>query len=475
MVLDDFLRYARRRDSTVPGRSPSEEALSDSSRIITSSLFRRLQTKAQVFSLEQNAAVRSRLTHSLEVACYGRWIAHDIYHKLNSGKHLSNPDLYLPFVLTVENSCLLHDIGNPPFGHLGEYAIQSWIKNNYSTLENEIKKFCGTKGVGYLDSLCQYDGNPQGFRFVTKLQWLNDENGLNLSYPLLASMLKYLKSSPSKQSSAFTSKIGFFSSEKDIVEDVWRFFEMHIDNNGEPNMRYPLTFIMEAADDISYCVSDIEDALEKGVLTENHIFSNCDSMPSIAVEAFSKCNDLNESSAARHSKYIVFKTRIARVLAERASEVFAENVDSICSGQFRQSLLDYHSDTKEVVEYLKDITRKHVFTSREAIHIELSGFHMIHEIMDEMLSLWRLGKEDFCKIMPDCDGTPARNELQKERRLATLLPRRHCLAYRHFVSEEPDMEQYWRLALLIDYISGMTDSHAYKVYRMLKGTNVGLV
>lgn len=114
---------SRLRETTILGRPPAAEALSDKGRIVTSKAFRRLQVKAQVFSLEHNAAVRSRLTHTLEVATTGQIIAGLVVDRIGS----AIADVAPAIVTTAENACLLHDIGNPPFGHLGEYAIANWF------------------------------------------------------------------------------------------------------------------------------------------------------------------------------------------------------------------------------------------------------------------------------------------------------------------------------------------------------------
>ena len=130
-----------------------------------STSFRRLQTKAQVFSLERNAAVRSRLTHTLEVAMYGELLAGKAFDALLQ-KSPVEESLRLPFVVTVETACLLHDIGNPPFGHLGEFAIRKWFEEDQRSLPQTWQE----AGIPRRDltrhyqALANFDGNAQGFR-----------------------------------------------------------------------------------------------------------------------------------------------------------------------------------------------------------------------------------------------------------------------------------------------------------------------
>ena len=125
---NQLLTTVRKRLSTINRSNASEQFYSDRSRVIYNSSFRRLQQKAQVFSLEPNASVRTRLTHSLEVSDLGRTLANKIAQKLCS-KGLLSAENISSFIAVVENACLLHDIGNPPFGHFGESAIRDWAQN----------------------------------------------------------------------------------------------------------------------------------------------------------------------------------------------------------------------------------------------------------------------------------------------------------------------------------------------------------
>ncbi|NYU07779.1 hypothetical protein A8O28_21170 [Enterobacteriaceae bacterium CCUG 67584] len=177
----------------------------------------------------------------------------------------------------VEISCLAHDIGNPPFGHFGEAAIKEWatLDEIYLALKKsfELHSYDQVSEYSYLlNDFLYFDGNPQGFRILTKLQGEDGLNGLNLTYSQLASFLKYTFC-PSDNAKdilplpAFSKKIGYFETEKDVISAAW-------DNLGiSHNKRHPLSFLMEASDDISYCISDIEDGIEKEIISTKE-FSN---------------------------------------------------------------------------------------------------------------------------------------------------------------------------------------------------------
>ena len=258
---DNFINTTRQRTSTYKRDRVIEEFYSDKSRIIYSSSFRRLQQKAQVFSLEPNASVRTRLTHSLEVSDLGRTLANKIAYKLNENERLSYENI-LPLVAIVENACLLHDIGNPPFGHFGEAAIREWAKNILEYLPENLEKN-NDRLKELVTDFIEFDGNPQGLRIITKLHPDIDQHSLNLTYSTLLSMIKYPRTpTTSKTKKEIFKKAGYFHTEKDIVN------EMYTELNIPQGSRYPFVYIMEAADDIAYCMSDIADGIEKGIITE---------------------------------------------------------------------------------------------------------------------------------------------------------------------------------------------------------------
>lgn len=442
--------------------------------MITASGFRRTQTKAQVFSLEENATVRTRLTHTLEVATYGEWLAQNVFERLSDERSIDG-SLALPFTVTVENACLLHDIGNPPFGHLGEFAIQDWF--NDETREERIKKTWRDAEVPEEDvdlhylSFKHFDGNPQGLRIVSRLQWLEDEYGLNLTCSLLAAIVKYLAIRPNGD--PFSKKIGFFATEIDRIKEVWKILDLKTDEKGLPKQRFPLTFLMEAADDIAYCVSDIEDALEKKIIRENDLF---DKLPSdlARFKPDPAPASPQDYEAARNATFIRFKTALIRHLAKAAEDAYVDHHDSILSGSFNKPLLKCDKTASKALDFLKRFTRKHVFESREAIDVEMSGFRILQTLLDRFENLITMPSDDFRKICPATDGKPARGESEIERRLATLLPHKHLMCYKHSTQKHENLEPIYRAHLIVDYLAGMTDTHSVKVFKVLTGTEAGM-
>ncbi|MCP3957170.1 MAG: dNTP triphosphohydrolase [bacterium] len=470
MNLDRYLLCDRLRTSTLPGRSRSTEVLSDYSRIVASSAFRRLQTKAQVFSLEHNASVRTRLTHTLEVSMFGELIADGIFSRLED-EDLVTPELRFPFSKTIQNACLLHDIGNPPFGHLGEYAIRKWFKRNQDVLGPTWSDFgVPTREVSaHRASFLRFDGNAQGFRIVTRLQWLVDDYGLNLTCGLLGSYIKYLTChDESEPVPPFRKKLGFFEAERPRVLDVWNRIGLTTSDR-LPTQRHPLVFVMEAADDIAYCLSDIEDALKKRVVSEGEVRRDLSETllrhwpDSVKVPA----------NARRGARFLLFRFSFTRWLVQRAVAIFCGNSDSLSDGSFAKPLLDCDQEARMALDKLKGFTRRRIFIAPEAVDIELSGARVVEGLLDAFRDLLRLDPDAFQNVL-DSIESGGRRDWEIETRLAALLPTKQILTYRALVSEKSRLEPVWRTHLILDYISGMTDGHSLKVFQMLRGIQVGV-
>ena len=327
-----FIKNERHRQSSADHTTLLAATQSDRARLIYSAAFRRLQQKAQVFSLENNSSVRSRLTHSIEVSHIGRYIVGAIFEKITESNNFSDEvkndwaKYNLAISNIVETACLMHDIGNPPFGHFGEAAIINWSKSD--KIKEAINKSLIVKLTDPdLDVLLcdfqNFDGNPQGFRVITRLQGEDGFYGLNLTYTQLVVFLKYTCCPANKnKDNPFNKKIGYFSTERDIIESAW-------ENLGIPyNSRHPLGFLMEASDDISYCISDIEDGLEKRII----IF---DDFKKFTIKQLSHikidfphenkiCDDLIERLSKKDNSpignFLSFKTKLSNFLVDRVSK-----------------------------------------------------------------------------------------------------------------------------------------------------------
>ena len=487
-----LLSSERFRPSSVPNRGIVYEAESDRGRLLFCAAFRRLQQKAQVFSMEPNAAVRSRLTHSFEVSQMGRYISHLISARLRAAD-MATENECSALVTFVETACLMHDIGNPPFGHFGEAAISEWFRKNGPDLiidscaQNTPAGTLGTTDARLVEALADFivfDGNPQGLRVVTKLQRNSDEHGLNLTKTTIASYLKYIRCSkplPNTLTSPFTKKCGYFQTERSIVEAVWGHYDYL-----KPQ-RFPLAYIMEAADDLAYCISDLEDSIEKGLLNSKSAFfdilkrwKNMNSpladFDSIQIDAVLSCIESGKWSHGGPYTFTDFRTGLNRIIVEYCASQFIENHDAILAGTI-SSLISPSSGPGKVLQLLKDYCREKVYCHESVQQVELAGYTAIYGLLDQFRCLLRSDFDRFsCSLKYSNTKDSSLRPIVIEKKLLTLFPKNYIKVYADdlarldrasvdFVFKE------WALRahLVTDFLSGMTDDFAMSTYQNLSG------
>lgn len=485
-MIKNLIKHDRTRSSTSTIRSGNTEVfLSDKSRLIYSSAFRRLQQKAQVFSLESNSAVRSRLTHSLEVAHIGRSLVAAVEAELHN--HCYDEDIYnewkdeLSTIMTiVETSCLMHDLGNPPFGHFCEAAISQWFKSQ--ECDDVIKKALAGNPIDEnlsLDDFYDFDGNPQGLRIASKLQGDDGVSGLNLTYTQLASFIKYVAGPGERNpNEKFKKKLGYFSTEKELYAKM---YQVHAIPH---NSRHPFAFLMEAADDISYCISDIEDGIEKKVITEhsffeyffknyNHIFKNLNSefkseIDKLIGETKRRISEEADGKEVVIRPFLFLKTNLSSLCVKEAAKLFVLNRREIFSFRFLKPIIDGETELNKLLDIFKDFTKQYVFSSYEAESMEISGFSIVSGILSSYKKLLVLERGDFKKIV---DGKATKkDELDVEIRIFNRLPERYIKAYsKAEINSSASCEWNLRAHLIVDFIAGMTDNFALETYKMLHG------
>lgn len=473
----------RARTSAILDRDVEEETESNRGRIIQSPAVRRLQQKTQVFPLEINAAVRTRLTHSLEVQQNGRFLAREILKKLekDSLERYKLDSLKVAFINIVEMACLMHDIGNPPFGHFGEIAINQWIRSKgYSYLDESINDYLVIIQRDHKDlyekikcDIGNFDGNAQAIRLVHSLQ------NLNLTYSQTAALLKYTRSAseqkPKKDSplSYLRKKPGYYFSEDQFMSALKESVGLKKYN------RFPLAYIMEAADDISYCIADLEDGVTKGLMTLKKLKQiliktwkdkkgvNDQYFQQLVCECYDKARE--EDVLQENSFIVSFRTKLATKLIHHAAERYVKNHESIFKGTFNEALLEGDDEYKVIIQTLKAVARKYIFSHPEVETLELKGHAVITGLFKIYGILLRFDESTFESII---DGTTSEKCAQ---RLFNRLPAKGKFAYEQSIKslsskDDPErrlLEWYYRARLLIDYVSGMTDEFAHHEYKEL--------
>ncbi|MBO0471061.1 deoxyguanosinetriphosphate triphosphohydrolase [Enterococcus sp. DIV0242_7C1] len=408
---------------------------SDYRRVIKSDSFRRLQDKTQVFPLERNDFVRTRLTHSLEVAMHTRDLLIGVISKLNK-KGIRIDELNESYRL-LETAALIHDIGNPPFGHFGEEAIRIWFSKNGESLScwslfNEQQR----------QDFLKFEGNAQTIRLLTKLHNDNgsSETGMNLTASTLDSVIKYTASSDKvNKDDLLTKKVGYFYSEEKVFKNI-KFV------TGTMDCRHPLVFLLEAADDVAYTFSDIEDAYNYGLYSYRKLKSFIDE----------KTNTnkflINKGSEAAAIQEFLRETQ--KKVYQSASQTFVDHYEEIMSGTFHGELINEECDEVKCFKSLKEFSYKYVFQTKTILDQEVLGFNIINRLLDEFIPVvLKHDKESMNKY---------------EERLFNNLPRSAEDLYKRETDGCSEVDKdYYRLKMAVDFICNMTDGYAKKLHDTL--------
>ncbi|MCG9079171.1 dGTP triphosphohydrolase [Laribacter hongkongensis] len=433
MINNDFKKLLelisedRLRKSTSGPRGILIASESDKGRVINSGAFRRLQQKAQVFPLEPNASVRTRLTHSIEVSQVGRHLAQQIIK--NQDGNSEGYEKLAAFVNIVETACLLHDIGNPPFGHLGEAAIKEWFKSEQECIKNMPM------------DLQNFDGNPQGFRLMAFLAGA-DNYGFNLTHSLLLSTVKYpwvLNDRP-----AAGKKIGLFLTEHEKYKCACA------NLNWTEGKKFPFMRLMDTADEIAYSMSDLEDGLDKKIITEDDL-----------KREFGEYRFKTETL----KPFIAFKTKVINDAVSLAAKNFSEKLEGILCGE-EFDLIDKESEIGCLLKQVGVLARNKIYSDNHVEQVELAGRSVIKGLLNHFKTLLVLPEEDFIAIMDDNSSLIKSKNLHFQSRLLRRIPKSYQIKYKNEIGIS---EIGRRCHLIVDFISGMTDDFALETYQILEG------
>jgi dGTPase len=415
--------------------------------------------KAQVFSLETNSSVRNRLTHTLEVADVGRTLGRAVASRLQAAGHLDPPEVEVLQTI-VENACLIHDLGNPPFGHFGEAAVKNWFTTQGKEMIKSLKADLFAQDS--LQDFQNFDGNPQGFRIVTKLHNEIDEYGLNLTAPTLLAAVKYPSVGSPDPKCTFPKKIGIFHSERPTYEHACALL------NQKQGSRYFLAYLMELADDLCYSTADIADGFEKRI-TNSREFK--EEYKKIAAELeITDPHPLPDQAIEHFSTQV--SINLAREIIKQSADYFVNNLDAFLAGTARP--LAESTAAGRTLEILTTFARRHIYTFPEAHRIEIAGSTIMSGLLDHYSRLLRLSQENF-RFFLEKDAVPKKSGLDLEWRIYKQLSRRMLKCYKHFTQKNqsaPLDEWLLRSHLIVDFVSGLTDASARDFYQNFMGISL---
>lgn len=432
----------------------------DYDRIVGSSSVRRLQDKAQVFPLQENDFTRTRLTHSMEVSAMARSLGKSVGKQLEKRDSSFTPEMTEKLEALLQTAGLIHDLGNPPFGHYGETVIREWFKLWFES--NELLAQKALLSEQEKNDFLYFDGNVQNIRIITKLQTLNDEFGANFTYATIASVMKYpYKSSTMPKGKA---KFGYFKSEEHIIDKVF-------ENVGiREGMRHPAAYLLEAADDIIYVCDDIEDGVKKGYIEWEECYEKIKKEFSDEYSALFKKIDEKapcEYMGAQDKKLARvrnFRNLVQTYLFKNAVQEFLDNYDRIMSGEYNEELL---VRDEKLIKYLKkNITGANCFCSHEVLALELVGDKVIKTLLDIFVNAIVTNEE---AILTDPSKYPGKVFSLISSNFVFIAKQDYENNRRRGLDE---LSIYDKLHLVVDYISGMTDSYAVNLYKELTGISI---
>ena len=415
----------------------------DYDRIIFSSEFRSLQDKTQVIPLSKTDFVHTRLTHSLEVSVVGRSIGRKVGQRLlQKYPHLQSIHGYQmnDFGAIVAAAALAHDIGNPPFGHSGEKAIGEFFKTGKGS------KFKDQLTEKEYQDLCDFEGNANGFKILTESRQ-GREGGLRLSYATLGTFMKYPKESlPKKPTNHIVDKkYGFFQSEKDTFVEIAKELGLKQTRKGKDvsYARHPLTFLVEAADDICYTIIDFEDGINLGWIQEEFALEY---LINLVRDTINKDNYNALTNTEDRISYL--RALTINTLINEAVDIFMTHEDAILEGEFDKSLLDiskYKAQIKDII----NISIRNIYNSNDVIDKEIAG----HEVIIELLNIFTEAVYNEFK-----DNASNYNKL-----ILKIFPQTLDVSQKTL---------YLNIMAVCNYISKLSDSNAILTHKKLKGNHI---
>ena len=437
----------------------------DFDRILFSAPIRRLADKTQVFPQEVDDSVRNRLTHSHEVSNLCRSMVLQISRKCKDNPFGEDVDLdtVIPIITAIG---LAHDVGNPPFGHKGEVAIGSWIKDNIKN-SKAYKDAWEKLSKPMQQDLLKWEGNAQAFRLLSKLQLAKGNMGLDLTATTMAALMKYTGPSDQTDKKAHPAKkkFGFFQDDLDVAEKVLS--EVGV----EMGERHPLAYLMEACDDTAYSVIDIEDGIQKKLVSLNDLIvilkqpvkGDKQDLVSLSVaerleekigEMRKDGRDISEIDEIARQ---YFRSFAIGKLVFAATDEYIANRRDIITGTFDSDLFS-GSSAADFCEKLKTFARQNIYNSRSVVALEVNGANVLHSLMSYY---WSAIHSRYSKPKDDISFF--------DKYIYEHISRNYRAISERAVEAAPtETKLYYMLLLLTDMISGMTEDFAERTLEHFK-------
>lgn len=453
-------------------RYPINEFEKDYNKIVSSAAFRRLQDKTQVFPLDKSDFIRTRLTHSIDVSTIARQLGIMISKNTTPYRPQDISDEGAESIASVLLCAgLLHDLGNPPFGHFGETTIGDWFKEQLNVIQYKGKPLRTWLTPQMSKDLENFEGNAQALRILAKAQ---HNSGINLSLAVISTLVKYPTDSCSfdkEHPDIKRHKLGFFAAEKDILRSISETVGT-VDEGGNLS-RHPLTYMLEAADDIAYATADLEDAFKKKLFTLDEFinyfersYDHTKIIPSRSPEYYTNelINNLKErrretTDSVAFSAWLHYTRRWLMFVAVYR---FSANYREIMAGRYTQDLF-YETNHRITIKILKKAMAEFVFDATDILKLELSSQTILSFLLEKFVNAVLYYDTEYA------DENQGYIQSKADKKYLSIFSENYKQDYSNTKSHEEGNDLYLRLLMVTDYISGMTDTYARTLYRELSG------
>lgn len=423
----------------------------DYDRLVFSHSFRQLNQKTQVHPLTNQLGIHTRLTHSLEVSCIGRSLgmmsAEKLHEKLAGGLPIGVSSADVGVI--VQAACLAHDIGNPPFGHAGEYAIRDWF------IHAERRSVLELLSAEERLDLLAYEGNAQGFRLLVRNEHHPDKGGMRLTCATLGAFMKYpwqashsnIIDSDNSYPVDKVQKFGSFVSEAQQLEELATCLQLPRSQLHDGFARHPLAYLLEAADDICYALIDLEDGIQLNMLNFNEvaeIFYQLIGERPAAITLPAKLSVSQQLASLR--------ARAMMRLVNTVTDAFVDNSEAMLAGELTGSLFAHcDAEVQSGITQAKLLARERIFNHPSKVRMELMANQCLQRLLDAFMPLaWTVSNH---ASMP----------FEQQRLLSLLQP--------HLSEQQRQLSDniYHNILIILDFITGMNDHEAYRLAQELQG------
>ena len=437
-------RFRLKDNEIVPTSTPSTQEGADAlrtdfhidyDRVVFSGAFRRLGRKTQVHPLAEHDLTHNRLTHSVEVASVGRSIGNRVGMMMQAGGFLPGGNTPSDIGAVVQVACLAHDLGNPPFGHTGEDALRDWFRSPKNAVFLQ-----GLEEVERND-VQTYEGNAHSLRILASLEMYPNRGGMRLTAATIAALLKYPWTTRHPNG---RKKFNIYQTELPFIRRVAE--ELGLVELGSDHWaRHPLSYLMEAADDICYALLDLEDAVDLELLSDTEVES--------VLSGLTFVEPTWHAQSSRQRCAMLRGIAIGRAIDDVA-QTFMKHQSDLLNGEFKgKDLLALCSpEVQDTLENAKELAKTRIFRHQSKLMMEIASFPCLGSILDLLV--------------------PAAHQWLTEGHSGV----RQSLALELLKNEYPISREdslYHAYMKILDFVGGMTDNAAAKMARELSG--IGMI